>query len=117
MKPACSRTRYIGVRSDTADNKVDEKAQSVLLARLGEAGHECVSIVRTIDRLMNALVIACEENIPVGTRREQWRREHVIEAHFLATPQVMRPRSAITGEQRMEIVYSWCKQFARLIAL
>jgi hypothetical protein len=89
----------------------------VLPAGFGEAGDERVRALRAVNRGMDTLVIVCEEYIPVAARRKQRPGENVIEVHFLAALQVARPRSAIAGQQRVEIVYSWGKQFARLIDL
>ena len=97
VKPARRRLRNIRMRSDAADDDISEEAQSVLPARLGEAGDERVRVVRAVDRVMNALMIAREEYIPVRARRKQRPGEHVIELHFLASPQMVRPGSAITG--------------------
>ena len=82
---------HIRVRSDATDNEIDEEAQSVLPARLSQAGNEGVGVVQAIDRGVHAFVIAREKNISVGARRERRRRKHVIESHFLAAPQVIRP--------------------------
>ena len=97
VKPARRRLRNVRMRSDAADDDIGEEAQSVLPANLGEAGEERIGVVRAVDRGMNALMIARKEYIPVRARRKQRPGEHVIELHFLASPQVVRPGSAITG--------------------
>ena len=97
VKPARRGLRNIRMRSDAADDDIGEEAQSVLPASLGEAGDERIRVVRAVDRAMNALMIAREEYIPVRARRKQRPGEHVIELHFLTSPQVVRPGSAITG--------------------
>jgi len=56
-----------------------------------QTGDERVGGIQAVDGGMHALVIAREKNISVGARREQRRREHVIESHFLAALQMMRP--------------------------
>jgi hypothetical protein len=102
---------------DAPENDIGEETQSVLPAGFGEAAEKRVRALRAVDRGMDALVIASKEYIPVRAWRKQRPGEHVIEVHFLAAPQVVRPRNAITGQQRVEIVYSRGKQFARLVDL
>jgi hypothetical protein len=97
VKPARRGLRNIRMRSDAADDDIGEEAQSVLPASLGEAGDERIRVVGAVDRAMNALMIAREEYIPVRARHKQRPGEHVVELHFLASPQVVRPGSAITG--------------------
>jgi len=91
VKPAGRRLHHIRVRSDAADHEIDEEAQPALPASLGQTSDERVGGIQAVDGCVHALMIAREKNASVGARREQRRREHVIESHFLAALQMMRP--------------------------
>ena len=63
-KPTRRHMHHIRVRSDATDNEIDEEAQSVLPARLSQAGNEGVGVVQAIDRGVHAFVIAREKIFP-----------------------------------------------------
>lgn len=46
---------------------------------------------RMCDCGVNAIMVGGQKNIAIGTGREYWRHQDMVEAHVLATVQMLRP--------------------------
>jgi hypothetical protein len=115
MKPIWRGFRQSRVRRNAPGYDVDEKTKATLPASRRKFGNDFIHAKRLVERRMNFVVIAGEENVAVAARCEQRRREDMIETKVLVAPKMSNPGDARSGQQRVKIVYFRREQFPGLV--
>ncbi|HEY6618180.1 MAG TPA: hypothetical protein VIY68_01425 [Steroidobacteraceae bacterium] len=105
-KPVRIPGREFDVSGHPTEDDVNEELESMLPAGLREFPDKVIRAEYVRKRGVCPLVVTGKKNIASTAWREQRRSKDMIEVHVATAPEMARPGSAWSGEQRVEVVYS-----------
>ena len=94
------------VSGHPTEDDINEELEFMLPAGLREFPDKVIRAEYVRKRGVCPLVVTGKKNIASTAWREQRRSKDMIEVHVATAPEMARPGSAWSGEQRVEIVYS-----------